>query len=421
MSSKKKWLFLLIFFLILLLIIGTFLFVQFQYEQSVIYESAKKSIQELYQDSGKEIPRLEVSLIQVEQVEKKVEKVIYDQERKQMLVRLETLKKYISIRDLVFSCFDDEVLKSDITLEKIDNISLQYEKLPQSYQLLLKGKIDLMRPQYQTIQTAQVEVANLFTDPSMMIVKDNVNREQYNQALAALQLVIQTDVIHLLQERLNVVETELKKREEAEARRLAEIARKKREQEIANAWHILKVPYISQNKSNVFNGCEVASLLMGLQYKGYLQNMSLQTYAEQVPKNSDPFLGFTYSIFDLEPLTVPHWIAPAPLALFGRNSSGNPNIVDSTGASLLDLDQQIMSGNPVVIYLTSKFKDPKPYIEGAPKNIHVLLLTGYNHITGEQIITDPWTHDDGTTEWKLSKTKVEKIYNATGKRSVVIG
>ena len=421
MSSKKKWLFLLIFFLILLLIIGTFLFVQFQYEQSVIYESAKKSIQELYQDSGKEIPRLDISFIQVKEVEKKVEKVIYDRERKQMFVRLDTLKEYISIRDLVFSYFDGEVLKSNITLEKIENISLQYEKLPNSYRTLLKSKIDLMRPQYQAIQTAQVEVADLFTDHSMVVVRDDVNREQYNQALAALQLVIQDDVSNFLQERLNVVQFELKKREEAEARRLAEIARKKREDEIANAWHILKVPYISQNKNNVFNGCEVASLLMGLQYKGYLENMSLQTYAEKVPKSNDPFLGFTYSIFDLEPLSVPHWIAPAPLALFGRNSSGNLNIIDSTGASLLELDQQIMAGNPVVIYLTSKFKDPKSYIEGAPKNIHVLLLTGYNHITGEQIITDPWTHDDGTTEWKLSRTKVEKIYNATGKRSVVIG
>ena len=49
-----------------------------------------------------------------------------------------------------------------------------------------------------------------------------------------------------------------------------------------------------------------------------------------------------------------------------------------------------------------------------------MLLTGYNSITKEQIITDPWTHDDGTTRWYISKEKVEKIYNATGMRSVVI-
>ena len=159
---------------------------------------------------------------------------------------------------------------------------------------------------------------------------------------------------------------------------------------------------------------------MGLQYKGYLQGIDLATYASNMPKSTDPFQGFTYDIFGLAPTNVPHWIAPSPLAQYGRSSSGNNGVIDATGKSLDELDSQIQAGNPVVIYLTGKLKSPKAYIENAPKNIHVLLLTGYNAITKEQIITDPWTHDDGRTKWQVSKETVEKIYNATGKRAVII-
>jgi len=194
----------------------------------------------------------------------------------------------------------------------------------------------------------------------------------------------------------------------------------KQEEKIKKAWVILDVPYISQNNNNVLNGCETASLLMALQYKGYLQNMTLQEYAQNIPKSTDPNKGFTYDIFGIYPTNVPHWIAPSPLAEYGRITSGNQNVIDITGYSVKQLDNEILAGNPVVIYATSKFTTPKEVIEGAPKNIHVLLLTGYNKITGEQLITDPWTHSDGKTTWTISKEKLETIYNAVGKKSVVI-
>ena len=180
------------------------------------------------------------------------------------------------------------------------------------------------------------------------------------------------------------------------------------------------MPYISQNKNGVINGCEAACMLMALQYKGYLQNMDLVTYATNMPKSTNPFSGFTYDIFKEDPVSVPHWIAPSPLVGYGKTSSGYINIEDATGATLTDLDNQVAAGNPVIIYLTSKLNKPKAYIEGAPKNVHVLLLVGYNSITKEQILIDPWTHDDGRTSWHVSKSKIEQIYNNTSKRAVVI-
>ena len=104
----------------------------------------------------------------------------------------------------------------------------------------------------------------------------------------------------------------------------------------------------------------------------------------------------------------------------GRNSSGNPNVIDGTGMSLEQLDRELDYGNPVVIYATAKFKTPKAVVEGAPKNLHVMLLTGYNKITKQHLITDPWTYDDGRTSWTLEKNELESIYDAVGRKNVII-
>ena len=88
----------------------------------------------------------------------------------------------------------------------------------------------------------------------------------------------QKDIFSEQQVYLDKVNSELSRREELERKRQEE----ERKRQIAAAWTILDVPYISQNKNNVLNGCEVASLLMGLQYKGYLRNMDLKTYAQKV-------------------------------------------------------------------------------------------------------------------------------------------
>lgn len=423
--KNKKWIVIGGLIFIFTMIIGIILYFKYsnykeeQNRQRQVYQVAKDNFEKLYSDNKKEIPVENITVSDVEKVEKKIKKVVYPDQKEEMLSKLKILKKYISIRDTISSYFDGDILKSSTTIEMIEDTTSEYKELPNNYQELLSNKIDLMLPQYTNIQNANKVVLSLFTDSTMTSVRTDINRDNYNNAVVVVNNVIQQDVASHLQNQLNIVNTEITNREEAERRRLAEIERKRREQEIAAAWHILNVPYISQNRSNVLNGCEVASLLMGLQYKGYLKGMTLAEYAEGIPKSSDPFSGFTYSIFELEPTSVPHWVAPGPLALYGRTSSG-ANVIDSTGASLDELDNEIAAGNPVVIYLTSKFNNPKPFIEGAPKNIHVLLLTGYNHITKEQIITDPWTHDDGRTKWYLSKSKVERIYNSTGKRSVII-
>ena len=387
------------------------------------YSDTYKAYVSLFSSDSKSIPRDNLKISEITYVEKMNKKVVYEDKREKLSGKLNELKNYVVLKNIVDGSFNGDVLNSNVTSSDLESIQSKNSLLPKKYQNLLSSKIKLMNDQFGQINDVKNTVNSLFVDDQHQQVRDDVTRDMYNAALLKNQLLKQQDVSSEQQAYLDLVNSELSRREEEERKRIAEEKRRQEEEkkrQIQAAWTILEVPYISQNKNNVLNGCEVASLLMGLQYKGYLKNMSLATYAENVPKSSDPFSGFTYDIYGIQPNNVPHWIAPEPLAQYGRSSSSNNGVIDGTGRSLDELDAQIKAGNPVVIYLTAGLKAPKEFVEGAPKNIHVLLLTGYNSITGEQIITDPWTHDDGRTKWNVSKRLVESIYNATGKRSVII-
>lgn len=422
--SKKRILWLVVGFICVVLAITCFLcankVVNLQKKQ---YSDTCKAYRKLFSSSNKSIPRDNLNIKEVVSVEKMNKKVVYDDKREKLDNKLKKLKDYVTLKNVVDSYFDGDILHSNVTSADLVNVKNKNSMLSTNYQELLNPKLQSMNEQINQINDVKNTIDSLFVDNQHQQVKDDVTRDMYNAAITKKQSLKQQDISNELQVYLDLVNSELLKREELERQRIAEEKRRQEEEkkrQIQAAWTVLEVPYISQNKNNVLNGCEVATLLMGLQYKGYLKDMTLPTYAENVPKSSDPFLGFTHDIYGTQPNDVPHWIAPDPLAKYGRTSSGNNGVIDSTGKSLDELDEQVKAGNPVIIYLTAKLKNSKEFIEGAPKNVHVLLLTGYNSITGEQILTDPWTHDDGRTKWTTSKKQVESIYNSTGKRSVII-
>ncbi len=391
--------------------------------QKMQYKSTYNAYMNLFSSNNKSIPKENLTKKEINAVKKDVNNIAYAAKKQELEKKLDELDDYVTLRDNIDKSITGDVLNSDVSIYTINSFNVKNKKLPKKYQNLLEPKITIMYNQMKQISDTKDAVKQLFSDDNYEQVKSDVTRDSYNNVVLMQQSLKQKDIANEQQKYLEKVNSELTRREEEERKRQEEERRRQEEErkrQIQAAWSVLNVPYISQNKNGVLNGCEAASLLMGLQYKGYLQGIDLATYASNMPKSTDPFQGFTYDIFGLAPTNVPHWIAPSPLAQYGRSSSGNNGVIDATGKSLDELDSQIQAGNPVVIYLTGKLKSPKAYIENAPKNIHVLLLTGYNAITKEQIITDPWTHDDGRTKWQVSKETVEKIYNATGKRAVII-
>ncbi len=363
-----------------------------------------------------------ISINTIKKMKKEIKKIkLYKDEAKKITADLSELENYLIVKNEIKNCYNETTMNSTVTKKDINNLKSKVKKLNSTYQKYLENYITDLESQRSNIDMEMEKIKALYTDDTKVTLKDSVTLNDIETIRLSLNTLPQDDIKKTGNEDLDNAINIISAKEE-ETKKQAIEAEKKRQAEIQNAWVILNVPYISQNYNNVENGCEAASLLMALQYKGYLKDMTLYQYATDMPKSAtnNAQEGFTHDIFTKNPSNVPHWIAPEPLAKFGRDSSGNQNIVNTTGASLDDLDRELDNGNPVIIYLTAMFKTPGTWIEGAPLNLHVQLLVGYNKITKEHLIVDPWTYTTGRTKWIMPKDTVESIYNSLGKQSVVI-
>lgn len=177
----------------------------------------------------------------------------------------------------------------------------------------------------------------------------------------------------------------------------------------------LNVPFVSQlTPTYAPMGCEGASLLMALKYKGYT-NVSLKTFLNKMPlsKNNpyEAYSGSPYKVVN----NVYQSIFPKPLAKYGKKY--NSNVFDATGYSTKQLKAEIDKGNPVVVYVTNKFANPiwKVYNMGsagkvkAIDNMHVVTLIGYDKKTGAYLVNDP--NSKTVNQYWVNKSTFEKSYN----------
>lgn len=420
-KKKNKNLIIILTAVILIFTGAFFAYVEYTHQQNdkILLEKVQLEYKNLFKDNR---PKDNITIAKVKSIKNETQKIkIYKSEASKLNSDLTNLENYLTLKEEILKCYNETTMDSSVTTKKINSLKNKNKKLVKNYQEYIDNYIIDLESQRLNIDNESEKINALFTDETKTAFKDTITVNDIEAIRLSLNTLPQEDVKkegnEILDNALNTINAR-----EAEAKKAAIEAEKKRQEQIKNAWVILNVPYISQNYNNVENGCEAASLLMALQYKNYLKNMTLYQYATDMPKsaNNNAQEGFTHDIFTKIPNNVPHWIAPEPLAKFGRTSSGNPNVVNITGASLDDLDRELDKGNPVIIYLTSMFKSPSTWIEGAPLNLHVQLLTGYNKITKEHLIVDPWTYTTGRTKWIMPRQTVESIYNALGKQSVVI-
>ena len=106
----------------------------------------------------------------------------------------------------------------------------------------------------------------LYEDYDNGVLRDNITRIEFNN----LKIKYSNIKNKTIQNKINKIDEYLRK------------------EEIQKAWTKLNIKYISQNENKVDNGCEAASLLMALQFKGYLKSMNLYDYSDNMPKSDDP-------------------------------------------------------------------------------------------------------------------------------------
>jgi|GEM_PF-2067206 len=160
---------------------------------------------------------------------------------------------------------------------------------------------------------------------------------------------------------------------------------------VANSVVSLDVPYISQYAAGAPEGCEAASLLEALHFKGYATGYDLPAFLKQMPYAPDgnPYHGFSDTPYqNLGPDYIQS-IFPAPLAAWGARYGP---VADISGATIDDLKAELKAGNPVVVYVTFHFAAPvwKHWSWGdAIFNGHIMVLAGYDNTNDTYKVADP--------------------------------
>ena len=383
-------------------------------KQKIFYKGAKNYCESLYEDG-----RLsdQVKLNDLDECDYRISFIQSEKVKELFLTRNNESKIYLELKEDIDGYYVDSKVTSSITLDRINEFNSELANVSDKYKEDLRIKIGELLDEYNNMLKAK-EKMKVVIDLDSSKVKDNFSRSDYNAAVKIVNDLNQQDLKEEYEVYLVKAEKYLDEKEERLRREEAE--RQVRDEAIRNAWVTLSVPYVSQNYSGYHNACEAASLLMALKYKGYIINMDLPTFAENMPKSNDPNTGFYLSIKDRDPYEIAHWIAPEPLVNYGISTSGNNNIINASGYSLDTLTEEIINGNPVVIYLTYLFNEPYNWSNGVPKNLHVMLLTGYNSVSHTYLITDPWTKADGSYTYYLSKNRIEYLYNKKKKKAVIV-
>ncbi|WP_413785595.1 C39 family peptidase [Lacticaseibacillus rhamnosus] len=168
---------------------------------------------------------------------------------------------------------------------------------------------------------------------------------------------------------------------------------------------VLGVSFISQEAAGAPEGCEAASALEALHYKGHASGMSLANFLRTMPiaSNGNPYQGFggtPYAVVD----GVYQSIFPSAFTPWVAGFGGASNI---SGSSLDGIISQIAAENPVVAWVTLNYQGPQwhHYDWGSGiDNAHVVTVDGYN---GDSLhIVDP----ENGTYW-ISKGAFNAAYS----------
>ncbi|MFS0775247.1 C39 family peptidase [Neobacillus sp. 3P2-tot-E-2] len=185
----------------------------------------------------------------------------------------------------------------------------------------------------------------------------------------------------------------------------------------------LDVPLLNQMDSpRLYNGCEVTSLAMILNYKGI--SVTKNELAEEITRvplqysngeNGNPNTGFVGNMEDGPGLGVYH----EPIFELAQKYL---NAADLTNSSFDQLIEELANGNPVWVITTSTFapisefetwQTPEGTVD-ITYNMHSVVITGYD--STNIYINNPY----GTKNQKVDRKNFIQAWEQMGKQAVVL-
>lgn len=192
----------------------------------------------------------------------------------------------------------------------------------------------------------------------------------------------------------------------------------------ALSYRIPEVRYLSQidNGLNAWVACEPVSALAGLWTRGFALDADPRQFIDGMPRSSaDPEKGFVGSPYVPDASrALRTTIYPAALAAYCNGfCQGQKPCADFRGASVMDLQRELLAGNCVVAYMTYQWQSPQYrtyYIEGRTQrlvsNNQTVLVCGYDPEQG-YFVSDgynPSTPGQSSQYW-VGADVFESIWN----------
>lgn len=178
---------------------------------------------------------------------------------------------------------------------------------------------------------------------------------------------------------------------------------------------LLSVPWSSQlTPAYAPNGCEMASALGALKYKGVAPEGGLVTLLEEMPRNNNARKGFTSNPYSFNLGTI------YPEAMLPTIQKYAPDSADTTGAGIAGWKKELEQGNPIVLWCTSQYFEPYWGNLGFPSNIHVQLIVGYSDYHQTFTVMDPWSwSSDSAYKW-VNQNQLYRSANYKNRMSLTI-
>ena len=101
------------------------------------YSDTYKAYVSLFSSDSKSIPRGNLKISEITYVEKMNKKVVYEDKRKKLSGKLNELKNYVVLKNIVDGSFNGDVLNSNVTSSDLESIQSKSSLLPKKYQNLL--------------------------------------------------------------------------------------------------------------------------------------------------------------------------------------------------------------------------------------------------------------------------------------------
>lgn len=185
------------------------------------------------------------------------------------------------------------------------------------------------------------------------------------------------------------------------------------------------VPLLNQmDNPRLYNGCEITSLAMLLQYHGFdVTKNELNDKVNKVPLTyenglkGDPNEGFAGDMENGPGLGVYH----GPVAELARSYAGD-RVKDLSGRDISELYKEMSNGNPVWVITTASFTPVNDIEQWETPNgkvdvtfsVHSVVVTGYND--DSVFVNDPY----GYKNRKVDRDQFEKSMNQLGNQMIVI-